>query len=93
MATAKSFASVIGGTEIVKYTKEELQSFYGMITEENRQSEIIEPMELTTKTKENTSVYKTYNRKKKQLQQYEETCLGQLLTQIKFLTRGIFMPR
>lgn len=44
MANAKRFASVAGGAEIVEYSKEELQGYYGMITEENGQCEISPPM-------------------------------------------------
>lgn len=76
----------------MEYTRQELQGFYGLITEENVQSVITPPMELTITTKERTIVYKTYNVEKKQLHQFEENTiengLGQLLPQIKFLTRG-----
>lgn len=76
MANTKSFAPAVGGAKVVEYSKDELKSYYGMITEKNSESKITPSKELTTRTNERTIVYKTivyktYNIEKKKLQQYE----------------------
>lgn len=73
--------------------KEEIQALFGMITEENREGRIVSSKEIINKTKEWTTIYKTYDTINKMLEQFEENsiekCLGPAIQQIKYLARAL----